>query len=1119
MIDNSFRRGYPWLIAGLLLLLASTVLYLYDNSREDKVLLSQVEEQVQSDFKLAIQQSTNLPFSAQALTNNPYEICQLLYSPGGRLIGWNNNAFLPAERKVKYLRTIPIDKRVIKLDDYRTYYQVRGNTGDSTIITLIPLHITHNVSNDFLLPYFFIGRQFSSLSTSQELRYLKNINFEPEGTQGYKVVKEKLDDPAFSLSNLPIFPFRSILRYTVLGFLVLAIICLSIFLRIFTIVRWDLRYYINIGLFLGVIGIRLLLYWIKLPGDYLETKLFSPEILATDPIFAPSLGDLTLNLITALICTWIIYTHFFRISTIYIKKLVNKPILSWIVMAASMAICGYLMSRFIVGFERIVNDSTIDIEFSNLLQTNVFSYLILLDAGLLFLQISLLCLLLLKLNIFYGRRHGFDLPFLAGQFLMAVGVNLVLYYFLGLGISVGLLAVIGTILLGLTIYRIPFNHFLKHDLANFLIFLLLTTIFTTYGVTSGIAIKNKLKAERISRSILGGEVTNTIVNYQFAIGSLEAELGLVQETRESFRDDSRFRDWVRTNYLEPNFQEFNVDLFLYDDRDRPLDLRNRNRDPYFGPEPGILIEDQGLKIDPNLELYQLPNRDNRYRDLYVGSFVLPVGLDSSQAVSFLFELTPAARETEGLYSSLSLDKATYDDIRLLNNYDHALYRDGILYHESGRYPFPIKLANQTDGERLGDNREYFEIQHQITSNKVVVVRYPVLSFLDVVTTFSFVFYFFAIAGLLLFILPMYAVQSLRARRTINLQFPLRARIRFGLLGISIIPMVIILVLLYPFIQNRFERDARTELSDQAARMVSLLGPEYQNLILDNFSNTALQGTFRNRVRELEPVMKNDVNIFDSEGRRVASTQPLTYEQGLITDLMNSQAYFALKNGGASDLVINEKIGTLRYLSAYRPIIGLDSRPVGFINVPFIAQQDQLNSQVIDFLAYLANIYLLVFLLINLISVAVSGTITQPLAVIRQRLSNIRLGNVNERIQYNSNDEIGEIVQAYNEMVEQLEESEEKITQTEREVAWRQMARQVAHEIKNPLTPMKLSIQHLNRTFREQTPRFQDMFPKVMKTLLVQIESMVNIANSFSEFARMPEPVNTRIKINDVLLEV
>ncbi|MEL6842751.1 MAG: ATP-binding protein, partial [Bacteroidota bacterium] len=117
------------------------------------------------------------------------------------------------------------------------------------------------------------------------------------------------------------------------------------------------------------------------------------------------------------------------------------------------------------------------------------------------------------------------------------------------------------------------------------------------------------------------------------------------------------------------------------------------------------------------------------------------------------------------------------------------------------------------------------------------------------------------------------------------------------------------------------------------------------------------------------------------------------------------------------------------------------------------------------------------------------------------------------------DEIGEIVQAYNEMVEQLEESEEKITQTEREVAWRQMARQVAHEIKNPLTPMKLSIQHLNRTFREQTPRFQDMFPKVMKTLLVQIESMVNIANSFSEFARMPEPVNTRIKINDVLLEV
>jgi len=101
----------------------------------------------------------------------------------------------------------------------------------------------------------------------------------------------------------------------------------------------------------------------------------------------------------------------------------------------------------------------------------------------------------------------------------------------------------------------------------------------------------------------------------------------------------------------------------------------------------------------------------------------------------------------------------------------------------------------------------------------------------------------------------------------------------------------------------------------------------------------------------------------------------------------------------------------------------------------------------------------------------------------------------------------------------LEESEEKLTQSERELAWRQMARQVAHEIKNPLTPMKLNIQHLNRAFDESGPRLQKMFPKVMKTLLAQIDSLVRIANSFSEFAKMPEPVNSRILVNDVLHEV
>jgi two-component system nitrogen regulation sensor histidine kinase NtrY len=1115
MKGNPFQKGYPWLVAGFLLLAVSAALYIYDNSRSDRELLSQLESQVQRDFKRTIDFFTGLPFSTRINEIAPAPASQLIYSPGGRLIAWNNNSYLPLEKEIKYLKDVKPDK-VISLDDYRTYYQIRENRHDTTAITLIPISITYKVNNDFLLPYYFLGQQMPYLTTNQKTRYLKNIKFDVGSGEGDIVIRDQEEDVIYSLSNLPTFPFRSLVRYAVLIFLVLGTASLAVFLRIYTLFHWKYRYFINVGAFIGVILIRALLLWVNLPGDYLQTELFSAEILASDTFFAPSLGEFTLNVFTVAILVWIIYTHLFRIINIPYQRVLRKPLMAWLLMIVGMAISGYLISLFFVGFARIIDDSQIDIEFSNLLQTNVYSFLILLDIGMLMLSVAMICFLLLKLNVLFGRRYGFSIWFIGAQILLSAGVNYGLYTFLELNPILSVLATLGLILLALIVYRVPFRPLLHQNLGNYMILVLVITIFSTYGVVNGVTFKNRLKADQIARRILGDEVTNTIVSLQFALSSLNDDMPQIQETRQRTADDSEFRDWIRTSYLEPNFQEFNVDLYLYDQNGTPLDKEGRRREPSFGPESDVRIEDQGLLVGEGI--YQIPNRDNKYRDIYIGSFVLPIGVDTSQGVSFFYELTPATRETEGLYSSLSLDTRSYENIKLLNTFDHALYRDGVLYHEQGQKPFPLYLATRGSAERIGPDNTFFEIQYQISANKEAVVRYPVQSFLDVITTFSFIFYFFTISALLVLFLPIFAIRSLRSRK-FRYQFPLRARIRFGLLGISILPMVIIIVLLYPFIQNRFEADARAELAEEAARLVSVLGPEYLNLNTDRFSKSALERNFRQRIRELEPIMKYDVNIFDREGRWLASTQPLTYEQGLTTDLMNAQAFQDLRYGERSDDILNEQIGSLEYLSGYRPIIGTEKEPLGFLNVPFIAQQGQLNAQVIDFLAYLANIYLLVFLLINMIAVLVAGTITQPLAVIQQRLSNIRLGNVNERIEYSSNDEIGAIVSAYNEMVEQLERSEKKITQNQRELAWRQMARQVAHEIKNPLTPMKLSIQHLSRAFKEKNHRFEGMFSKVMKTLLVQIDSMVHIANSFSEFARMPEPVNSLVKVNEILLEV
>jgi nitrogen fixation/metabolism regulation signal transduction histidine kinase len=150
---------------------------------------------------------------------------------------------------------------------------------------------------------------------------------------------------------------------------------------------------------------------------------------------------------------------------------------------------------------------------------------------------------------------------------------------------------------------------------------------------------------------------------------------------------------------------------------------------------------------------------------------------------------------------------------------------------------------------------------------------------------------------------------------------------------------------------------------------------------------------------------------------------------------------------------------------------------------------------------------------------ITRTLTRPLQMLQQKLEQTRLGLPNERIEWQSKDEIGRIIDAYNTMLEKLEESEKKLTKNEREIAWREMARQVAHEIKNPLTPMRLSIQHLVRAIQQSTGDPRPMVERISGTLLTQIDSLTSIANSFSQFATLPTDVKEPTDLIQVLQEV
>jgi two-component system, NtrC family, nitrogen regulation sensor histidine kinase NtrY len=224
----------------------------------------------------------------------------------------------------------------------------------------------------------------------------------------------------------------------------------------------------------------------------------------------------------------------------------------------------------------------------------------------------------------------------------------------------------------------------------------------------------------------------------------------------------------------------------------------------------------------------------------------------------------------------------------------------------------------------------------------------------------------------------------------------------------------------------------------------------------------------------------------------------------------------LKNGNGANFCANDKAGSLEFLSMYTPLYGQQNQLLGFLNLPYFAKQSELVNRLSSVISTLINLYVILFVLSILSALVLSGYITKPLRLIKQQIANISLSKRNERIQWQSNDEIGKLVNEYNGMISKLEESANLLARSERETAWREMAKQVAHEIKNPLTPMKLNLQYLQHVINSNPSDFKEKFEKASTSIIEQIDALANIATEFSHFAKLPSAKIESIDLMEIL---
>jgi nitrogen fixation/metabolism regulation signal transduction histidine kinase len=249
----------------------------------------------------------------------------------------------------------------------------------------------------------------------------------------------------------------------------------------------------------------------------------------------------------------------------------------------------------------------------------------------------------------------------------------------------------------------------------------------------------------------------------------------------------------------------------------------------------------------------------------------------------------------------------------------------------------------------------------------------------------------------------------------------------------------------------------------------------------------------------------DINIYNYNGILLASSRDQIFKEGMISEQISPTSAQKLMTDKKSFFIERENIGSYTFLSAYTPVRNIDNHILGYLNLPYFAKQEEIRREISGLITAFANIYILMIVLTIMLALLLSRYITKPLQLIGNQFSRIKIGDKNAKIEWKRKDEIGRLVDEYNLMIDKMEKSADLLARSERESAWRQMARQVAHEIKNPLTPIKLSMQLLMRAWNDKAPDWDTRLKRFSQTLIMQIDTLSSIATEFSDFAQMPEP--------------
>ncbi len=996
------------------------------------------------------------------------------------LVYWTDKSFVPPASQVNE----PFETKLLQVGQGDFFIRKWQITPEKFLIAVITLRRDYPIENKYLFPamneMIFPDGEYSilppSASIGNEVKY--------KGEVVFKLSTTNTQAP----SEHPIG----------IVFIFFGVMLGAVFFYQFLEEKWhqfpDLIFSV---LLVFIYALRKVMLSLNFPGGYVNSDLFDPQWFASSDL-NQSLGDLVLNQFAVFILCLYLFRNYYRF--IVIQKLLNNATTRALLSIISAACILFGMLYPFVVVQTLYNNSSIVIDIAQSLQFDslrIVSFVVITLAwGSSFLFVHVFSRLMIR-----HTRSWTDLLLASLGSIIFVMVNLYTgqYFWSSLILGAFFIMVLWSIRLYSSLQKLSYKTFVYLFFTAFCF--ALNGAYSIYYFNGIERVENEFRfAENflIDRDYLGEFLLQDV--------SLQVASDIFIQTRlaSPFLGKEAVRQKVRQVFIPSYFNKYDDDIYLFNTVGDPLENRisesfseivaQYDKDAFRTDYQGVYFINSPTSDVTQKYLVVIPIRR---MEVLVGYVVLELSLK---------KIIP-----DSVYPELLVDNR-FTQFYRTEDLSYAVYRNKEILFSSGDFNFERFFNYDWLGDPAmyssGISREgYVHIAFEDQSNRVAVVSMPTARISYALANFSFLLVL-GLAVILLLVLILGIVNYWRGSKLV-----FSARIQLFLNLSFFLPLIVVSITTLSLTTLSSKEQLDKEYIDKSRVFGDQMTVILDDYLIDNYSLD-----FESELTDLAKLSSLDANIYLPHGKLLSSSQPLIYENGLLSEYINPTALQRIEEGETL-FIIPEQVGSLNYYVSYTVLQSpRTGETIGILGIPFFRAGSSLENVQITVLANILNVFAGIFILLLVLSYFVSQWLTYPLKIITQSLSKTSLTQTNQPLSWKADDEIGLMVKEYNQMLFKLGESKAELEQTQREKTWREMAQQVAHEIKNPLTPMKLTLQQLERAIQgdTNTPEKTD---RAIASLLQQVDSLNDIASSFSSFAKMPEPIIREIELISLLKRV